>query len=180
MTSIYHSSTEPEYTTEVLQHTLWSGLYSDCKLVCQDGEIDTYRALLAYNSPVFYAMFTTGTTTAITGVVDLTNFTVSIIKELNRYCICGELFDCWNRCEDLLAVADYFDIDGMKDMITTCMGNRTDFDTEDILIDLCDKYNCDKTILLRLANQRNNNQYYPIHNRTEEESDYDSDCSAQY
>ena len=99
-----------------------NGFLTDCELVLggEDGAREVIRAhkmVLANYSRLFYNTFTSGMQESITGVVEILNNPMNLFPRVVRWMYAGELEMKLAEAMPMLAIANYYDIEGLRQSV---------------------------------------------------------------
>lgn len=88
--------------------------FTDVTLRIGGEELKVHKAILAYKSPVFKAMFCHNTREANENSVKIIDFSFDVIKDMVQFMYTGHIENFENHAADLLAVADKYCIEDLK------------------------------------------------------------------
>jgi len=101
-----------------------SGEYSDCIIVCGVKEFNCHKAVLTGRSPVFKAMFTGDMVENRSSKVVIKDFDEDTVIELIHYIYSGNARNLDRKAVDLLAAADKYDLNELRDICETHLCNE--------------------------------------------------------
>lgn len=102
--------------SEQMKMLLYNSDFTDVILRVDDEEIDAHKAILAANSPVFYAMFQHDTKESEEHVIEIVDCEFDVLKELIRYMYTGMVKNFENIAIDLSIMAEKYKISELKTM----------------------------------------------------------------
>ncbi|XP_043287596.1 TD and POZ domain-containing protein 4-like [Venturia canescens] len=106
-------------TTKVIRssETLYEKkTFSDVTFVFDDKELPAHKVVLALRSKVFEAMFLSDMKEKDTSTVEIVDTTAEIFEEFLKYLYTGELNDLKNKVEEMLLLADKYQVCELKDL----------------------------------------------------------------
>jgi len=101
-----------------------SSEYSDCIIVCGVKEFNCHKAVLTGRSPVFKAMFTGDMVENQSSKVAIEDFDEDTVIELIHYIYSGNARNLDRKAVDLLAAADKYDLNELRDICETHLCNE--------------------------------------------------------
>ena len=96
------------------QELLNSGDLGDVTLTCDGNDIACHRFVLAENSPVFKAMFTTEMTETDEGRVNISDVTFTTLQKVVRFLYTGEINVSGEDLVEILQFSDMYQIDPLR------------------------------------------------------------------
>ncbi|XP_043287597.1 BTB and MATH domain-containing protein 43-like [Venturia canescens] len=115
---------------------------SDVTFVFDDKELLAHKAVLAVRSEVFEAMFLSDMKEKDTSRVEIVDTKAKIFEEFLKYLYTGELNDLKNKSEEILLLADKYQVCELKDMCENFfLENISEENVMEYLI-VADKYRC--------------------------------------
>jgi speckle-type POZ protein len=114
--------------------------FSDCKIVCQSKTFDCHRFILSSRSPVFRAMFENDMEEATSCKVDIKDLSADVVEEMLYFIYSGNTPNLAKGAGDLLAAADMYQLDHLKNMCEEKLINCTSIDSAVAHLVLGDMY----------------------------------------
>lgn len=118
--------------------------FCDVILKLSDGkEIKAHKAILSARSAVFAAMFEHEMMENKENSVTISDMDSNVCEEMIRYIYTGEVTNISDLVEELVDVADKYDLNDLKNMCENELISDIDIDNVDSLISLADRYRLD-------------------------------------
>ncbi|XP_043287592.1 BTB/POZ and MATH domain-containing protein 1-like [Venturia canescens] len=116
--------------------------FCDVTFVFDDKELPAHKVVLALRSEVFEAMFLSDMKEKDTSTVEIVDTKAEIFEEFLKYLYTGELNDLENKAEEMLLLADKYQVGELKDMCENFfLDNISEVNVIKNLI-VADKYRC--------------------------------------
>ncbi|XP_043282322.1 speckle-type POZ protein-like B [Venturia canescens] len=119
-------------------------IFSDITFVFDDDgkELTAHKAILAAQSEVFQVMFSSDMKEKHTGRVEIDDIRSEVFEEFLRYLYTGEIYNLKNIFEEILVVADKYDVCHLKEFCENHMlATLSDENVENYLL-IAAKYYC--------------------------------------
>uniref|UniRef100_A0A0N5BE46 BTB domain-containing protein n=1 Tax=Strongyloides papillosus TaxID=174720 RepID=A0A0N5BE46_STREA len=104
-----------------LNQTLQEQQSADCIIVVGKYNFYVHKQKLINRSPVFCTMFKHELKESITGIIEIVDFDVDVVKEMLDYIYTDEAPNIKEMATDVLAIADKYELDGLKSMAKNCL-----------------------------------------------------------
>lgn len=121
----------------------------DITFVLGNKRIPAHKAILVAQSKVFEAMFLSAMKEKRTSRVDIVDTSAEIFEEFLKYLYTGEIKDLTKIVEQVLAVADKYQVGDLKELCENCLLGNLCRDTVVKYVLIADKYRC--TLLKKKA-----------------------------
>ncbi|KAJ8678607.1 hypothetical protein QAD02_014394 [Eretmocerus hayati] len=127
-----------------LQALLESGQHSDVVLQVENKSLKMHKYILAARSPVFAAMFNHNMTESQENVVKITDVSFSVMKEVLRFAYTGEAENVDTLAKDLLAAADKYALDDLKNICENALFKSVNIDNVVEILNFADVHSAVK------------------------------------
>jgi len=130
---------------------LTNQVLTDVTLKVKDKEFKAHKLILAAASPVFDAMFKEGTREHQESCVNILDIDSDVFDVFLRYLYSGQVDQLDEMVSDLLAAADKYDVQSLREICFHHMVKNISVDTAVDMLALADRYNVE-TIKIQAQN----------------------------
>lgn len=134
---------EPEGYKNIFETDLGCRL-SDFKIICDDQEFAVHKIVLAAKSKYFLNMLTSDCVETKENIVRIMDMKKTILLEFLRFIYCGYFYGIKENAEELLVVADKYQIEDLKNVCEQYFSNGLKDSNLTQCIRIANLYNADK------------------------------------
>jgi len=114
--------------------------YADCKIVCRERVFDCHMFMLSSRSPVFSAMFKNNMEEAASKRVEIKDLSPEVVEQMLFYIYTGNTPNLTQGAGELLAAAEKYQLDQLKNMCEEKLCNSTSIENAVANLVLGDMY----------------------------------------